>query len=41
MESLYPAGKPPIPTWNEASRPGDEEAEERINELTPPAGPRP
>ena len=41
MESLYPAGKAPIPSWNEASRPGDEETDERINELTLPAGPRP
>jgi flavin-dependent dehydrogenase len=41
MESLYPPGKPPIPSWNEASRPGDEETDERINELTLPAGPRP
>ena len=41
MESLYPPGKPPIPAWNESSRPGDAETDERINELTLPAGPRP
>ena len=41
MESLYPPDKAPIPAWNEASRPGDEETDERINELTLPAGPRP
>jgi len=40
MESRYPAGKPPIPAWNEASRPGDEETD-RVNELVLPAGPRP
>jgi flavin-dependent dehydrogenase len=41
MESLYPPGKPPIPAWNEASRPGDEETDERVNALVLPAGPRP
>jgi flavin-dependent dehydrogenase len=41
MESLYPAGKAPIPSWNEASRPGEADADERVNELTLPAGPRP
>ena len=39
MESLYPPGKQPIPSWN-AGVPA-EQAEHKANELVLPDGPRP
>jgi len=41
MESLSPPGKPPIPAWNDPPRRGDAPAEQRVNELLIPSGPRP
>jgi flavin-dependent dehydrogenase len=41
MESLYPAGKPTIPAWNDPPRPGDEYHEPRERELSLPDGRRP
>jgi flavin-dependent dehydrogenase len=39
MESLYPAGKQPIPAWNAGAAPT--EAPEKAHELVLPAGPKP
>jgi flavin-dependent dehydrogenase len=41
MESLYPAGKPPIPAWNDAPRPADVDNEPRQRELVLPDGHKP
>ena len=41
MESLYPAGKPPIPAWNDAPRPSDADDVPRERELILPDGHRP
>ena len=41
MESLYPPGKTPIPSWNGVPRPTDVDPDPRVNELSLPEGPRP
>ena len=41
MESLYPPGKAPIPSWNDVPRPTDVDSDPRVNELSLPEGPRP
>jgi flavin-dependent dehydrogenase len=41
MESLYPAGKAPIPAWNDPPRPEDVDEVPRVRELSLPEGPRP
>ena len=41
MESLYPAGKPPIPAWNDPPRARDDSDEPRVRELSLPEGPKP
>ena len=41
MESLYPAGKQPIPAWNGVPRAADIDGDPRVNELSLPEGPRP
>ena len=41
MESLYPPGKAPIPSWNDVPRPTDVDPDPRVNELSLPEGPRP
>ncbi len=41
MESLYPPGKTPIPSWNDVPRPTDVDPDPRVNELSLPEGPRP
>ena len=41
MASLYPAGKAPIPGWNDKPRPADIDLDPRVNELSLPEGPRP
>ena len=41
METLHPAGKPPIPAWNGVPRATDVDADPRVNELSLPEGPRP
>jgi hypothetical protein len=41
MESLYPAGKAPIPAWNAPPRAGDDSDEPRARELSLPGGYKP
>ena len=41
MESLYPAGKQPIPAWNDTPRPTDVDHEPRERELVLPDGHKP
>jgi hypothetical protein len=41
MESLYPAGKPAIPAWNDPPRVADAGGDPRVNELRLPEGPKP
>jgi flavin-dependent dehydrogenase len=41
MESLYPPGKAPIPSWDGVPRPTDVDLDPRVNELSLPEGPRP